>query len=167
MARGKCWKHLAAPHFILRDEEALLAPLAESTLYHLGLNAADELLATSCFLELMAHLLRGQTRRQTLSVTQEYSGSDMVGRAHRVMRARLAGPLALPEIAAAVGLSVSGFAHAYERQTGVSPMAALRQMRVEATKSHILRDRLSLTQIAEETGFADAFHLSRSCICGR
>jgi transcriptional regulator GlxA family with amidase domain len=70
--------------------------------------------------------------------------------------------LQLADIAAAVGMSVSGFAHNYKRQTGLSPMAMLRRMRVEAVKSHLMRERLTLEQIANETGFADAFHLSRT-----
>jgi AraC-like DNA-binding protein len=157
----KAWQRLQAPFLFLRDTEDLLAPLAQEVLQRRGLSAADDLLATACFLEIIAHLLRAPRQEQTLFIEREYS-ADLTARIHHVMRARLSGPVSLQEIAGEVGLSVSGLAHAYKRATGLSPMAALRQMRVEAAKSHLLRDRLSLAQIADETGFADAFHLSRT-----
>jgi AraC-like DNA-binding protein len=162
LPRLSSWERFEMPYLFVSDQEKLLTPLAERTLQHVGLGAVDDLQATSSFLELMTHLLRAEMQDQVLNVTREYSSADLVARAHRFMRAGLAKTLTMPEIAAEVGLSVSGFAHAYKREAGISPMAALRQMRVEVAKSHLLRNRLKLAQIATETGFADAFHLSRT-----
>lgn len=159
---NKVWERFEALYFLLQDEEHLLLQLAEHILHHLSLSPADNLLAISAFYEVMAHLLRAAIQDQTLIVTREASGSDLISRTHRYMRAELHRSLTLEQISGAVGLSVSGFAHAYKRQTGISPIVALRQMRIEVAKSHLMRDRLSLAQIARETGFADAFHLSRS-----
>lgn len=157
------WERFHKRYLQVQDGERLLTSLVERTLHSLGLGGADDLLANGYFLMLMAQLLQAELQNQTLIVAQEYSGDgDMVSLAHRYMRARLDKSLTIAEIAAEVGMSMSGFAHAYKRQTGASPMVALRQMRVEAIKSHLLRDRLSLAQIANETGFADAFHLSRT-----
>lgn len=159
---NKAWERFESPYFLVQDEEHLLLRLSEHILHHLSLSVADNLLANSAFYEVVAHLLRAAIHEQTLIVTREASGSDLISRTHRYMRAELHRSLTLEHIAGAVGLSVSGFAHAYKRQTGISPMQALRQMRIEVAKSHLMRDRLSLAQIARETGFADAFHLSRS-----
>jgi AraC family transcriptional regulator len=41
-------------------------------------------------------------------------------------------------------------------------MAALRAMRIEAAKVQLVRGDLKLDAIAIQTGFADAFHLSRT-----
>jgi AraC-like DNA-binding protein len=152
-----------APCFLVRDDEKLLLDLAEKTLHHTGLSVADDLLATSAFLSLVARLLQAEAQDQTLSVSREYSGAgDMVANTHRFMRAHLAQSISLQQLASHAGLSVSGFAHAYKRSTGVSPMIRLRQMRIETAKFYLLRDRSPLSQIARETGFADAFHLSRA-----
>lgn len=159
---NKAWERFESPYLLVQDTEHLLLGLTEHILHHLSLSAADNLLANSAFYEVMAHLLRASIQDQTLIATRETSGSDLVSRTHRYMRAELQYSITLEHIADAVGLSVSGFAHAYKRQTGISPMVALRQMRIEIAKSHLMRDRLSLAQIARETGFADAFHLSRT-----
>ncbi len=159
---NKAWERFESPYFLVQDNEHLLLGLTEHILHHLSLSVADNLLANAAFYEVIAHLLRASIQDQTLVTTRETSGSDLVSRTHRYMRAELQHSITLEHIAGAVGLSVSGFAHAYKRQTGISPMVALRQMRIEVAKSHLMRDRLSLAQIARETGFADAFHLSRT-----
>jgi AraC-like DNA-binding protein len=152
-----------APYFLVRDDEKLLRELAEKALHHTGLSVADDLLAAGAFLSLLAHLLQAEAQGQTLSVSREYSGADeMIANTHRFMRAHLAQTISLQQLASHVGLSVSGFAHAYKRSTGISPMTRLRQMRIETAKFYLLRERSPLSQIARETGFADAFHLSRA-----
>jgi AraC-like DNA-binding protein len=157
------WPRFEAPYFLVCDDEKLLLDFAEKTLHHSGLSAADDLLAAAAFLSLLAHLLRAEAQSQTLSVSREDSGAgDMIADTHRFMRAHLAQTISLQQLASHVGLSVSGFAHAYKRSTGVSPMTKLRQMRIETAKFYLLRERSSLSQIARETGFADAFHLSRA-----
>ena len=139
-----------------------MLPLTENSLHHLGLGVPDDVQATAFFLSIIAHLLRAEKQENTLIITSAHPGGDIVTFAHQYMRKRLGNSLQLAEIAAAVGMSVSGFAHNYKRQTGISPMTMLRRMRVETVKSHLLRERLTLEQIAIETGFADAFHLSRT-----
>lgn len=156
------WDRFNEHFFRIIDEEKLLLPLAESSLHRLGLNIPDDVQATADFLGIIAHLLRAEMRGKLLIVASERPGGDIVARTHQYMRKRLGESLQLADIAAAVGMSVSGFAHNYKRQTGLSPMAKLRRMRVEAVKSHLMRERLTLEQIANETGFADAFHLSRT-----
>lgn len=152
-----------APFFLVHDAENVLLESAEKILHHLGLGAADDLLASSAFFKLMAHLLQAEISNGALLVGREYSRpGDMIAQTHRFMRAHLAQKISLQQLADHVGLSVSGFAHAYKRKAGVSPMTTLRQMRVETAKFSLLRERTSLAQIARETGFADAFHLSRA-----
>jgi len=156
------WDRFHEPYLETRDDEKLLLPLAESSLGHLGLSVPGDVQATADFLGIIAHLLRAEMRGKLLVVASGQPSGDMVARAHQYMRKRLGKPLQLTQIAAAMGMSVSGFAHHYKRQTGISPMMMLRHMRVEAVKSHLMRERLTLGQIAVETGFADAFHLSRT-----
>lgn len=157
------WERFNQQYLLLEDAAGLLKGLMQKCMHHRGLSAVDDLVANACFLELMALLLRANLHGATLRIGEEESGPpDFIAHSNRFMRARLHQPLTITEIADEVGLSVSGFAHAYKRQVGLSPMVALRQMRVEAVKVQLLRDRLTLAQIAHETGFTDAFHLSRS-----
>jgi AraC family transcriptional regulator len=73
----------------------------------------------------------------------------------------LAGTASLSEIAKTCGLSVSHFARAFRKSTGLAPHAWLLQARVERAKL-LLRDRdASLSAIAEACGFADRSHFTR------
>jgi len=77
------------------------------------------------------------------------------------MRKNLHKPLRIADIAAHMRLSDSGIQHAYRRETGNSPMQSLRKMRIERVKAMLMKDGTGLDAIAAETGFSDAFHLSR------
>ena len=124
---------------------------------------ASDLLLSGCFSQFVAHLVRGEMTDDTIVVrTGGVDEPVFVTRAHQYMRDHLGQAIRLADLAAYTGFSESGFSHAYRRATGRSPMAVLRSMRVEAARMLLHRSRLSLQGIAEQTGFADAFHLSRT-----
>ena len=58
-------------------------------------------------------------------------------------------------------LSVSSLSHSYRAETGMSPMQQLIRVRINRAKHLILRGA-GLKQVAEETGFNDQFHLSKT-----
>lgn len=58
-------------------------------------------------------------------------------------------------------LSVSSLSHSYRAETGMSPMQKLIRVRINRAKHLILRGA-GLKQVAEETGFNDQFHLSKT-----
>lgn len=77
----------------------------------------------------------------------------------RHMRAHLAEPLSLAELAAAAGLGLRSLNLLCHRTLGMAPMAVLRQLRLEAARSRLLADpELSVTEVALGCGFA---HLGR------
>ena len=78
------------------------------------------------------------------------------------MRARLATPIRLEDVAAAVHLSPGRFRHLFVEQTGTSLRAWLLWARVDHAVQAAFRG-LSWTQAAHEAGFADAAHLTRTC----
>lgn len=86
---------------------------------------------------------------------------EAVFRAHRFMRQHLHERIRIADIAAHACLSPSGLQHAFNRATRRSPMAVLREMRVETAKALLLRTGMTVEEISASTGFADAFHLSR------
>lgn len=159
----EAWRRPEPSFRSIDDPERVLRRLVDTVLAHLGRSEADDLLALGCFHQVLGTLLKADRGGAALTLSaQRPAEDDVVSRAHDYMRANLSQPLTLPRIAQAVGLSESGFAHAYRRLTGRSPMSDLRRMRIDAVKVHLLSNRLSLAGIAAQTGFADPFHLSRT-----
>jgi AraC family transcriptional regulator len=85
-----------------------------------------------------------------------------IERAITWMRARLQSPISLAEVAAQAHLSPSRFRHLFVSQTGVSFRAYLLWARVEFAIGAGMAGR-SWTAAAQEAGFADSAHLSRTC----
>lgn len=65
------------------------------------------------------------------------------------------------ELALLLGLSVSHFSHAFKQTTGVTPLAYVAALRVEAAKQHMVCSERSLSQIALMHGFCDQSHFCR------
>lgn len=78
------------------------------------------------------------------------------------LQARLATPIRLDDVAAAVHLSPSRFRHLFASQTGTSLRAWLLWARMEHAVESAFQGR-SWTDAAHEAGFADAAHLTRTC----
>lgn len=78
------------------------------------------------------------------------------------IRARLAEPITLAQAAAAAHLSPSRFRHLFVAQTGMSLRAYLLWARVEAAVGAAMGGQ-SWTEAAQDWGFADSAHLSRTC----
>jgi AraC family transcriptional regulator len=85
-----------------------------------------------------------------------------VARAMAALRERLAEPLSLADAAAVAHLSPSRFRHLFVAQTGISFRAWLLWARVEAAVAAAMAGP-SWTTAAQDAGFADPAHLSRTC----
>lgn len=77
------------------------------------------------------------------------------------LRERLGERVTLDEIARAAGVSASTLTHRYRAETGRTPMQTLRGLRLTAAKG-LLAKGWKLKEVAAQTGFVDAFHLSRT-----
>lgn len=86
---------------------------------------------------------------------------ELILRVQRYIRAHLADPLTLEDLAAVAGLSPFHFSRLWHKTTGEPPMRMLRRMRVEAARALILRTPLPLKAIAIQVGLSDEYHLSR------
>ncbi len=73
----------------------------------------------------------------------------------------LAENIALADLAAVVGLSVSHFNVLFREAVGLSPHQYLIRRRVERAKELLSEGKLSISQIAAESGFAHQSHLAR------
>jgi len=67
----------------------------------------------------------------------------------------------LPEIARHVGVSLSTLAHRYPREAGETVTRTLARLRVEHAKALLLRGQ-PLKLVADQLGFSDPFHLSKT-----
>jgi len=73
----------------------------------------------------------------------------------------LAENISLGDLAAVVGLSVSHFKVLFREAVGLAPHQYLIRRRVERAKNLLDEGKLSISQIATETGFAHQSHLAR------
>jgi len=78
------------------------------------------------------------------------------------IRDHLGSDITLDDAAASVHLSPSRFRHLFVAQTGISFRAYLRWARIESAVRAAFSGK-SWTQAAQEAGFADSAHLSRTC----
>ncbi|MEV7889281.1 helix-turn-helix domain-containing protein [Streptomyces sp. NPDC002817] len=81
--------------------------------------------------------------------------------ARELMDARLSDPLPLEELAAAAGLSVSRFAHAFKARTGQPPHRYLMRLRVEQAARLLRTSVLPIADVAACCGFSHQEHLTR------
>lgn len=69
--------------------------------------------------------------------------------------------VAVGELAEAVGLSESWFAHAFKRETGQTPLQWQMRRRIERAQRLLAEPAIPVAEIAAATGFADQAHLTR------
>jgi AraC-like DNA-binding protein/uncharacterized RmlC-like cupin family protein len=86
---------------------------------------------------------------------------QMVAETKAYVQHHMAKAFTLDELAAGIGLSKYHFCREFRKATGTTPMAFVRQVRVEAARSLLLSTSLTLRGIAEQVGFSDEFQLSR------
>ncbi len=81
--------------------------------------------------------------------------------ARDTINANLEGELSLEQIARECKLSVSHFARAFTRSTGISPHRWLMRRRVDVAKDLMLTTDSSLVEISLKCGFSDQSHFTR------
>jgi AraC-like DNA-binding protein len=84
-----------------------------------------------------------------------------LGRAKAFMRAHLAKPVRITDIAAAAGLSSTRLYALFRKHDGQSPHAALLQLRIDSARHLLIETNLSIAEIAVRTGHADQSALTR------
>jgi AraC-like DNA-binding protein len=103
-------------------------------------------------------LLLGLPHSHTARLQQQKGSAAprQVRRAEEFMRANAETPLTIAEIAQAAGCSVRALQMAFDRFRGMTPMAALRRIRLEEARSEILNDGRteSIARIAAGHGFS-------------
>ena len=70
-------------------------------------------------------------------------------------------PWSIEELADTLGVSTSRLAHGFRHEAGASPGQWIRQVRLEHAR-HLLAQGLSVTEIAQELGYANPFNFTRA-----
>lgn len=86
----------------------------------------------------------------------------MLALALAYMESHVTEPSTLDDLAKAVGMSRSHFCRMFRLSTGNSPMGHWTRLRVELAKSMLLQGDRSACEIAQELGFFDQSHFSRT-----
>ena len=157
----KRFGNLHPSHRIIDDPAGRLSLFAEQVADDIAQEGVGGLRAAGQFFQLTALLASGVEDGQTIHLERaESTSNQLIHEARRFMQEHLDTTVGVRDMARKAGMSASGFAHAYKRLTHRSPMEDLRQMRIDTVKVFLLHNRLTLSQIAHRTGFADGFHLS-------
>jgi AraC family transcriptional regulator len=134
---------------------ALVAELAAG-------GVAGRLYAESLARTLVLHLLRHSS---TASLVSPSSYRNLTPRQIAMLRDymydRLDQDISLSELATSVGFSVSYFTRLFKQSLGLAPHQYLIACRVERAKSLLLKNDLTLAEVAHAVGFVDQSHLNR------
>jgi len=86
---------------------------------------------------------------------------DSLHRALQRIESEYAQALSVPELARAAGLSVREFSRTFKQLEGVTPGRFLSRVRVRESAHLLINTRLSIEQIAAQTGFPNRHYFSR------
>ncbi|MBC8135592.1 MAG: helix-turn-helix domain-containing protein [Fibrella sp.] len=136
-------------------------------------DATGTLLSRALFFRLLILLARAYVSASpTLPVRQcegladssanVYTQEATVATALRIMEERFAESVRVEEIARAVFLSPDRFTEVFAQSVGRTPRDYLRYLRVEKAKALLRTGDLSMTEIAQESGFGDPAYFARA-----
>lgn len=108
----------------------------------------------------LLHLLFSNHSLPRVASLAERPENDCVARAKRYLADRIAQPVRLTELAAAVTLSPFYFLRVFKRSTGMPPHAYLNELRLKRARE-LLRNGHAPADVAAASGFSDQSHLTR------
>jgi len=125
-----------------------------------GDDPASSLMADFLSRALAARLLtRGNARVQT--ATSPTLTQTQQARVQNYIRAHLAHPIGLADLAAIAGTTQTSFARGFKRATGTSPYRFVTQERINQARRLLTDTSISITDIALACGFSHQEHLTR------
>lgn len=134
----------------ISDFEELTASMRLNSIEHIRL-------ATTKFL----HMLYSWWSRDRLSQEEVPAHARMV-EAITLMHNDLSNTISIEQIAEATGMSTTGFRKAFKSFTGQSPKAFYDELRLKTAREMLRKGVYNVTQAAAQTGFCDAYHLSKA-----
>jgi AraC family transcriptional regulator len=150
------------PALQLRDEQIDRLLLAAEIEIASGL-AAGRIFFEAIGTALAAHLATHQaTRRMTLKGHGHPMPHHLLRRALDFIHAHLGHNLSLFELSASVEMSPYHFCRLFKRSTGLPPHKYVNRERIRRAQQLIAENQLSLVEIADDLGFSDQSHFTRT-----
>jgi transcriptional regulator GlxA family with amidase domain len=112
-------------------------------------------LARSVAQKLVMYHRRAGGQSQHSALLELEPKSDRIQTALNYARQHLASALSVEQLAEVARLSSRQFSRAFRAETGQSPAKAIENLRLEAARLMLENNRLTLDQVAAETGFTD------------
>ena len=107
--------------------------------------------------EIVYRLLRAEQRTRLLeSATREIQGNAITASV-AFMKLEMYRPLTVRDLAEAVSMSESNFAHVFKATTGESPLQFLKQLRMEQARKFLLSGS-NVSEAADRVGYASLSH---------
>ncbi len=113
---------------------------------------------------LVVYLRRPGGQSQFSTLIEMEPKSDRIRRVLVYARENLAGDLSVEDLAGAANLSTRQFSRLFREETGQSPAKVVEALRLEVARSLLEEGRLSLDEIARETGFGDRERMRRAFV---
>jgi transcriptional regulator GlxA family with amidase domain len=113
---------------------------------------------------MVVHHRRAGGQSQHSAMLELDAKSDRVQTALAYARKSLREPLTVEKLAEAACLSPRQFGRVFKAETGQSPAKAIENLRLEAARFMLEQGRLSVEEIARETGFGDRERMRRSFV---
>lgn len=118
--------------------------------------------ARSVARKLVVYHRRAGGQSQFSTLLELDAKSDRIQNALDYAKRNLRSQLSVEALAAAARLSPRQFSRAFRSETGRSPAKAVEMLRVEAARLMLEQGRLSMDEIARETGFSDRERMRRT-----
>ena len=155
--------HLSPAHYshVERLVDEVLAEMQQ---------AADvsPLLVRGLMFQLLVYLTRVQPALDThdtaanAEVPHNGGTSSTLADILHICEARFAESLTVPQLAALMFLSAGHFSELFAREVGMPPGAYLRQLRLERAQTLLRTTALTITEVAQQSGFGDSAQLARA-----
>jgi transcriptional regulator GlxA family with amidase domain len=110
------------------------------------------------------HHRRAGGQSQHSALLELDAKSDRVQTALAYAERNLRSSLSIEELAGVVCLSPRQFARVFREETGVSPARAIEALRIETARLLLEQSRLSIEEIAVETGFGARERMRRAFV---
>ena len=115
------------------------------------------MLAPMYLRQIVYRLLHSEQRVRLLESAARAGQGNAISAAISFMKQEMQRPLSVRDLAAAVSMSESAFAHVFKATTGVSPLQFLKQMRLEQACKFLLSGA-NVSEAAESVGYTSLSH---------
>ncbi|MCL4421719.1 MAG: AraC family transcriptional regulator [Actinobacteria bacterium] len=121
-------------------------------------DADRAVLAPMYLREIVYRLLQSECRHRLIAGSSANASRNPISGSIEYMKEHLGGSITVADVAEAVHMSESAFAHLFKQATGISPYQFLKQMRLERARDLLLDEEYSVSEAAFDVGYTSLSH---------